>query len=447
VRSNMLRFRRALTRKRAVALYVVLLVAALATALVLTLMPSGAQAVGYNVQELQLAQLLNEYRVSLGLDPLMLSDLASDAAEKHSSDMGTYSFFSHTTVASAFFPQGADGAQRLVLCGYPSYFGWGENIAAGFSMAAGVIEAWKGSSTHHQLMTYPGYKVMGLGVVYVEGSPFGYYWTVDFGVAIDSTAHWPDGSAPSTSSTSTTTTTTTSTTSTTTTTVYVPPTTTTTTSTTTTTTTTTLPSPPSTSTTSTVSTTTSTTPPAPVFSDVPVTHIFHEPITRLAAAGVVSGYADGLFHPGTPVTRAQFAKIVVSALGAHTDEIDNADAPTFPDVPYTGAPYPFDFVEEAVALGIIQGRRDGTFAPGADVTRLQLALMLVRAGGGRLAAPPAGYTCPFVDVPAYGRDAVATAFYNGLLSGKTATAFDPYGSATRGHVAKMVYALTQLLGL
>jgi len=184
-----------------------------------------------------------------------------------------------------------------------------------------------------------------------------------------------------------------------------------------------------------------------VFSDVPVTHVFHEPITRLAAVGVVNGYPDGLFHPGTPVTRAQFAKIVVSALGAHTDEIDNADAPTFPDVPYTGLVYPFDFVEEAVGLGIIHGHADGRFAPGADVPRLQLALMLVRAGGDGLAAPPAGYGCPFVDVPSYGRDAVATAYHNGLLSGKTATIFDPYGSATRGHVAKMVYALTQLLGL
>jgi hypothetical protein len=72
-------------------------------------------------------------------------------------------------------------------------------------------------------------------------------------------------------------------------------------------------------------------------------------------------------------------------------------------------------------------------------------LMLVRAGGMRLATPPAGYACPFTDVPAYAREAVRVARYNNLLSGKTATEFDPYGPATRGHVAKMVYGLTQVL--
>jgi hypothetical protein len=184
-----------------------------------------------------------------------------------------------------------------------------------------------------------------------------------------------------------------------------------------------------------------------VFSDVPVTHRFYEPIAWLAAAGVVNGYADGLFYPDAPVTRAQFAKIIVSALGAHTAEVDNAADPTFPDVLYMGTPYPFDFVEEAVGLGIIEGRGDGTFGPQENVTRLQLALMLLRAGGDELATPPTGYTFPFTDVPSYGRGAVATAFHNGLLSGKTATTFDPYTAATRGHVAKMVYGLTNLLGL
>jgi len=183
----------------------------------------------------------------------------------------------------------------------------------------------------------------------------------------------------------------------------------------------------------------------PPFPDVPTTHRFYEPIVQLAAAGVVNGYEGGLFRPEDFVTRAQFAKILVLALGAHTSDIDNADSPTFIDVLYTGNAYPFDFVEEAAGLGIIQGRDDGTFAPQADVTRVQLALMLVRAGQGWLAAPPVGYQCSFEDVPAYGRDAVDTAFYNGLLVGKTATRFDPYSPATRGHVAKMVHGLMQVL--
>jgi hypothetical protein len=137
----------------------------------------------------------------------------------------------------------------------------------------------------------------------------------------------------------------------------------------------------------------------------------------------------------------------VLALGRHTAEIENAAHPTFNDVRYTGSDYPFDYVEEAAALGIIQGYSDGGFGPQANVIRAQLALMLVRAGGPSLEQPPVDAMCPFSDVPAYAREAVRVAFYNGLLSGKSTTVFDPYGNATRGHVAKMVYQLREALGL
>jgi uncharacterized protein YkwD len=403
--------------RRLISLRLVLPALALAAALLFVLAPAGAQAVSYSTQELQLARVINDYRVSLGLKPLMVSDTASDAAEKHSTDMAVHAFFSHTTLASSFFPVGANAGQRLALCDYPSHYGWGEIIAGGYSSASAVLMGWKRSSDHNEVMTNPNYKVMGIGVVHVENSKYEYYWTVDFGIAVDSTAHWVDGSA----STTTTPTTTTPTT--------VPP---------PTTPSTTLPDSPS---------TTTTTVPATVFSDVPAGDRFYEPISQLAAAGVVCGFSDGLFRPNDPVTRSQFAKIIVSALDRHTAEIDNADRPTFADVPYWGEAYPFDFVEEAAALGIVQGYPDGTFAPEAFVTRLQLARMLVRAGGDGLAAPPPGFSCPFVDVPDYAREAIAIALYNDLLAGKTETIFDPYSTATRGQVARMVYGLTQVLGL
>ncbi len=201
------------------------------------------------------------------------------------------------------------------------------------------------------------------------------------------------------------------------------------------------------STTTTAPSTTSTTLAGVSFPDVPPAHRFYEEIVGLASAGVVSGYDDGLFYPNDLVTRAQFAKIIVLALGRHTAEIDNVADPTFTDVRYAGSDYPFDYVEEAAGLDIIQGYSDGRFGPQANVIRAQLALMLVRAGGSSLEQPPADYSGPFADVPTYAREAVRIAFYNGLLSGKTTAVFDPYGNATRGHVAKMVYELRQVLGL
>jgi uncharacterized protein YkwD len=392
----------------------------LVVVLLLALFPAAAQAVSYSNQEVELVRLLNEYRQSSGLQPLMVSDLCSDAAEKHSSDMGKYSFFDHKSLQSDFFPIGANARVRMSTCGYPYSIAWGENIAGGYSTAAGVIQDWRGSSTHDRVMTDPVYRVIGIGVVYVPGSPYGYYWTADFGAFVDSTAHWV-GTDPSS------TTTTTVSPSTTTTTTTVPPSTTTTTS------------PPP--------TTTSTTLAGVAFADVTPTHSFYKEITGLASAGVVSGYLDGLFYPNGLVTRAQFAKIVVLALGKHTTAIDNPTNPTFTDVRYMGSDYPFDYVEEAVGLGIIEGYVNGTFGPQKNVTRLQLALMLVRAGGAGLRSPPAGFACPFADVPAYAREAVSLVFHNGLVSGKTGIIFDPYGQATRGQVAKMIYGLRQVLGL
>ena len=111
-----------------------------------------------------------------------------------------------------------------------------------------------------------------------------------------------------------------------------------------------------------------------------------------------------------------------------------------------GAEYPFDYVEEAAALHIVQGYPDGSFRPQANVTRAQVALMLVRAGASGLAPSPAGFGCPFVDVPPYAQEAVRMAAYNDLLDGRSSTIFDPYSQTTRGQVAKMVYRLREVLG-
>ncbi len=99
-------------------------------------------AVSYSSEELEFVRLINDYRASYDLEPLMVSDLCSDAAEKHSSDMGKYGFFSHTTRASDFFKAGSDAGDRLVMCGY-HFDSWGECIAAGHSTAAGVLKAWQ----------------------------------------------------------------------------------------------------------------------------------------------------------------------------------------------------------------------------------------------------------------------------------------------------------------
>jgi hypothetical protein len=184
------------------------------------------------------------------------------------------------------------------------------------------------------------------------------------------------------------------------------------------------------------------------FTDLQPGQLYFDEVSFLAARGIVSGYVDGRFGPYDFVLRAQFAKMAVLTLDIHTEAIENINNPTFPDVPYAGVDYPFDFVEEAVAAGIIQGFPDGTFRPFQPITRVQMALMVVRAGGAALAAPPAGYQTGFTDLvglSAEAQAAIATAKFHGIIDGKTATTFAPWETANRGQAAKMLYNLYQIL--
>jgi hypothetical protein len=103
------------------------------------------------------------------------------------------------------------------------------------------------------------------------------------------------------------------------------------------------------------------------FSDVPASHPFWQWIERVAAHGVVSGYADGTFRPSDAVTRAQLAKIAANAAGYQ----EPVSSQTFSDVPLS---HPFYAYIERMALhGGLNGYSDGTFRPGSGVTRGQTA--------------------------------------------------------------------------
>jgi ABC-type amino acid transport substrate-binding protein len=180
------------------------------------------------------------------------------------------------------------------------------------------------------------------------------------------------------------------------------------------------------------------------FADVPAGSLYYDAIMDLAQRGILGGYESGLFGPSDALNRAQLAKVIVAAKGFHTPPIPTG-ASTFADVPNDGASYPFDRVEEAAANGLVGGYADGSFGPYDQVTRIQLTRVVVRAFPD-LDSPPAGYVSGFADVAAEDEPFVATAKYNGLIEGKTASAFEPFGLATRGETAKMLYVAESLAG-
>jgi hypothetical protein len=91
----------------------------------------------------------------------------------------------------------------------------------------------------------------------------------------------------------------------------------------------------------------------------------------LAARNVMTGYSDGTFRPNAPVTRAQAAKMLVSAKGW---SLYSPPWSSFTDVPPTH--WAYAYVHTALSHGIIAGYADGTFRPDVGVTRAQLAKMV-----------------------------------------------------------------------
>jgi len=176
------------------------------------------------------------------------------------------------------------------------------------------------------------------------------------------------------------------------------------------------------------------------FPDLPSTADSYQAVTYLAARDIITGYDNGAFGPSDPLRRAQLAKMAVLALGRHNTATTHLGMPTFPDVAYTGQPYPFDFVEEAAQQGVVVGYDNGNFGPFDTLTRIQMVRIVVRAAGSRLADPPAGYQTGFTDVAAADVAFVAKAEFNGLLGGQAGGVFQPYSPATRGEVAKVIYA-------
>ena len=163
------------------------------------------------------------------------------------------------------------------------------------------------------------------------------------------------------------------------------------------------------------------------FSDVDPDDVHAPAILRLYDLGILLGRPDGTFRPTADLTRGQMASIVARAF----DLAPVADGPfddVDPDGVHAGA------INALAAQGIVEGRPDGNFHLHDSVTRGQLSSMLVRAGG-----LPGGDPEAFEDIigsvhaPAIG--ALADA---GVVRGFADGTFRPGAAVTRAQAATMV---------
>lgn len=104
---------------------------------------------------------------------------------------------------------------------------------------------------------------------------------------------------------------------------------------------------------------------------------YESAVSTLVDLGVISGYPDGTFKPDKNITRAEFCKVVIKALGLN---YDGSSAPTvFTDVPSTH--WASGYVQAAYELGVVNGRSATIFDPEANVSYNEAIAMIVRALG------------------------------------------------------------------
>lgn len=153
--------------------------AALVSAVMMTLVcavsfpknAGAAEEINFNALVDEIAVLVNEARAEEGLAPMFLSPYLCEVADIRANECSVS--FSHTR---------PDGQNFFTAIDYNEvpYTKISENIAAGNSTAEETFEQWKNSPSHWAAIMNPSYTHIGIGVKYVEGSMYGWYWTQAF---------------------------------------------------------------------------------------------------------------------------------------------------------------------------------------------------------------------------------------------------------------------------
>lgn len=181
---------------------------------------------------------------------------------------------------------------------------------------------------------------------------------------------------------------------------------------------------------------TPTTPPSTVptnlFSDVADTHWAYTAINELAQNMILNGYLDGTFKPESNITRAEFAKIIVSA----TDCYDYTATSSFTDV--SSEDWYYSYVSTAYKLGYITGYPDGSFHPEDNISRADICTIVNRVLGASSSS-----TTIFIDdsdIPDYAKAAVYALASKEIVNGFSDGSFAPKAYATRAQTAKIIYS-------
>jgi len=178
-------------------------------------------------------------------------------------------------------------------------------------------------------------------------------------------------------------------------------------------------------------------------------HWAKDDIQLMVSKGIIKGISATEFAPNTPITRAQFAALLVRALGLETE----ADYQlVFDDV--AKSQWYYGEVAAAFKAGIIKGKSATSFAPNANITREEIAAMMARAmetagkGVELTDAQVQEKLAKFTDaakIASWAKSEVAQAVELGIVNGRTENTFVAKANATRAESAVMIKRMYEQL--
>lgn len=170
-------------------------------------------------------------------------------------------------------------------------------------------------------------------------------------------------------------------------------------------------------------------------------HWSSDAVEVLASRGIINGVSANSYAPQQTLTRAEFTKLLASAIGLKPLETGTS---TFTDVKTTD--WYYGWVQAAAASGIVQGD-NGLFKPQDALTREQMMAMLIRAIEEKLdldtSIAATELLANFEDEHAisnWAKSSVSQAIQLGLIEGANGR-LEPQGLSNRAQAAMVIYRL------
>ena len=177
-----------------------------------------------------------------------------------------------------------------------------------------------------------------------------------------------------------------------------------------------------------------------LYNDVNDTHWAKQYIEYVSANGIMTGRGNNLFEPDANIKREEFVKVLILSFGFElTDDVDVE----FTDIDKNSWCYPY--IATAKKLGIVNGINENEFGASLEITREDMAVMVVRAAqikGKNFDSNLNNIT--FTDeneISDYATESVKILAEASILSGIGQNMFAPKRHTTRAEVAKIICLL------